>query len=209
MTKYLETEIESVGLSRAEEMALFQRLRKGDKAAEEAIVGQFILFAQKTAKATAGATLGDQMHPDDISSAAHDGLLAAMKKFKHSRRVRFSTYLRFRVAGAVKDFRRKEARSWKVKKAAADSGHAELWAEILHQSLEDDNHAFLMERLKGVINDLPEREKAVVQFRLRPLKYKETGALLVPAVTGSRAEQIFKGAFVKIAEAMKKAKEEM
>lgn len=192
MTTYRPDEVSKVPLTETEERELFRAYREdNDLAARDRLIGNFILFARKEAIRAAGGRIPEA----DISSAAHDGLLDAMRTFNYKKpTARFSTYSIKRLRGSVQTVIRKAIRQSELKARYTEGVVLETTVEPDHE--ETEIAGLRLAALAEGIKTLNAREKQVITAWLEEKTFTEIGALL--GVTRQRAEQLYQVARKKL-----------
>lgn len=85
---------------------LWQRFRKSKSAAiRNRLVERYVPLVNKLAEIMA-RKLWPRVTSDELASAGYDGLIAAVSSFDPDRGVKFETYCRQRVVGAIRDWQR-------------------------------------------------------------------------------------------------------
>jgi RNA polymerase sigma factor (sigma-70 family) len=185
-------------LPREEEARLFTAYReRGDLAARDRLIAQFLLFARKEAFRAAPSWMDER----DVASAAHDGLLAALKTYDPKKSTAcFMTYGGKRIRGAVLNALRKERRQMEMKQQAAARAEVETDPDARH--LVEVSRVEIAEEVGTVLKEhLTERERDVVRRWMSGETYAVIGAAY--GFSMQRAEQIFSGAKAKIAPYLK------
>jgi len=107
---------------RYEEMSeeeLWRLKAEGDLSARNEIVRRYMDLARNMAHAKIGDYTSNVML-DDLTSYAYLGLIKAVEGYDPSRGVKFSTYCRFRIMGALHDYFRKEWWQKRVERIVRD-----------------------------------------------------------------------------------------
>jgi len=81
----------------------FRRTRSVD--ARNRLVENYLPLVHKLAEILA-RRLWPRVSADELASAGYDGLIAAVSSFDHTRGVKFETYCRQRIVGAIRDWQR-------------------------------------------------------------------------------------------------------
>lgn len=91
------------------DISLFARARAGDRVARSELLAMHVGIVHFVARRLARA-LSDEVELDDLVSAGHFGLIAAVEHFDESRGLAFTTFATTRVRGAMLDELRRQDR---------------------------------------------------------------------------------------------------
>lgn len=187
--KYKAHELNLNWLKHEEETELFRRMRAGDAAAHTRLVAGYILFANKVARGAAGKNLSDA----DLMSAAHEGLLKAMTKFKPKLGFRFSTFCVKYVQGMVHRFARDYTRQHKIAhrvfERAPETGVVPTPDEILERKE-------TVARVRAVVASLPKEERKVLNLWMAGHRFRVIGEKM--GFSRQRAQQVYENAMKKL-----------
>jgi len=154
---------------------------------------------------------------DTLMSDGYLGLLAAAGRFSASKGVRFSTYAKHRVRGAMLDARRD--RDWvpRLQREREKSGECSRGAQVLSLASTDGSGIPLSDRLAGVpaaaspddardaladmLCGLPARARRIMMMRYADdLTMREIGEVF--GISPSRVSQIHAGALLQLRRGM-------
>lgn len=145
---------------------LLRKAKHGNPEALEKITGDFLVFAYQAAHEVHGVPEAE------ANSAAHVGLLHAIKTYKFGCGIRFATHVATQVKYHAMRARRSCARHVRVESAyVASQGFSEPTCE---SSLEaEEIAAKRREFMAGEISKIPEREQIMVNGRLSGRSYPD------------------------------------
>lgn len=160
---YLQ-ELQKIALLQPEEeAALWQAYKEGgDANARSRLIEQYQPLVFKEA-------MRWHIHPDLLLDALQEGtlgLMDAVERYDHRRGVAFPLFAVHRIRGAILDYLKREGAVSAMSLDAPDEQGMTLQDTLCDDSpdpAEAASRQFLLEKVSGVLNRLPEKEQAVVE----------------------------------------------
>ncbi|WP_296814961.1 sigma-70 family RNA polymerase sigma factor [uncultured Megasphaera sp.] len=146
-----------------EEAALWQAYKEGgDAGARSRLIEQYQPLVFKEA-------MRWNIHTDLLLDALQEGtlgLMEAVERYDHSRGVAFPLFAVHRIRGAILDYLKREGAVSAMSLDAPDEQELTLQDTLCDDSqdpAEAASRQFLLEKVSGVLQRLPEKEQAVVE----------------------------------------------
>lgn len=105
-------------LAKEEEILLFKKYKKGDKAAKEIIFNSYIPFAISIAKKYSNIINNTSIDLNDLIQEACMGIIEAINKFDEERNCRFTTYSFYLIKKNILKFLSNNSRTFKLSQNA-------------------------------------------------------------------------------------------
>lgn len=160
---YLQ-ELQKINLLKPdEELALWRAYKEnGDAASRSRLIEQYQPLVFKEA-------MRWHIHQNLLLDALQEGtlgLIEAVERYDHSRGVAFPLFAVHRIRGAILDYLKREGAVSAMSLDAPDEQGITLQDTLCDDSqdpVEAASRQFLLEKVSGVLNRLPEKEQAVVE----------------------------------------------